>query len=89
MTLSPSQIKTVRHQFDSFCKKVLREESRDYERQLAYRLEKETSFSDLSEVILSQISAIDEYPSDHTYFDVLDYRVAVRNDQLAKAKSVM
>ena len=85
MTLSPSQIKTVRHQFDSFCKKVLREESRDYERQLAYRLEKETSFSDLSEVILSQISAIDEYPSDHTYFDVLDYRVAVRNDQLAKA----
>ena len=85
MTLSPSQIKTVRHQFDSFCKKVLREESRDYERQLAYRLEKETSFSDLSEAILSQISAIDEYPSDHTYFDVLDYRVAVRNDQLAKA----
>ena len=63
----------------------MREESRDYERQLAYRLEKETSFSDLSEVILSQISAIDEYPSDHTYFDVLDYRVAVRNDQLAKA----
>lgn len=85
MTLSPSQIKTVRHQFDSFCKKVLREESRDYERQLAHSLEREITFSDLSESILSQIGVMDEYPSDHTYFDVLDYRVAVRNNQLAKA----
>ena len=85
MTLSPSQIKTVRHQFDCFCKKVLREESRDYERQLAHILEREITFSDLSESILSQIGVIDEYPSDHTYFDVLDYRVAVRNNQLAKA----
>lgn len=85
MTLSPSQIKTVRHQFDSFCKKVLREESRDYERQLAHILERETTFSDLSESILSRIGVMDEYPSDHTYFDVLDYRVAVRNNQLAKA----
>ena len=85
MTLSPSQIKTVRHQFDSFCKKVLREESRDYERQLAHILEREITFSDLSESILSQIGVIDEYPSDRTYFDVLDYRVAVRNNQLAKA----
>lgn len=85
MTLSPSQIQTVRHQFDSFCKKVLREESRDYERQLAHILEREITFSDLSESILSRIGVMDEYPSDHTYFDVLDYRVAVRNNQLAKA----
>jgi RNA polymerase sigma factor (sigma-70 family) len=85
LTLSPSQIKTVRHQFDSFCKKVLREESRDYERQLAHILEREITFSDLSESILSRIGVMDEYPSDHTYFDVLDYRVAVRNNQLAKA----
>ena len=85
MTLSPSQIQTVRHQFDSFCKKVLREESRDYERQLAHILERDIAFSDLSESILSRIGVMDEYPSDHTYFDVLDYRVAVRNNQLAKA----
>ena len=85
MTLSPSQIKTVRHQFDCFCKKVLREESRDYERQLARRREKETIFSDLPDAVLSQIGEIDDYPSDHTYFDVLDYRIAVRNEQLAIA----
>ena len=85
MTLSPSQIKTVRHQFDCFWKKVLREESRDYERQLARRREKETIFSDLPDAVLSQMGEIDDYPSDHTYFDVLDYRIAVRNEQLAKA----
>ena len=85
MTLSPSQIKTVRHQFDCFCKKVLREESRDYERQLARRREKETIFSDLPDAVLSQMGEIDDYPSDHTYFDVLDYRIAIRNEQLAKA----
>ena len=85
MTLSPSQIKTVRHQFDCFCKNVLREESRDYEWQLARRREKETIFSDLPDAVLSQIGEIDDYPSDHTYFDVLDYRIAIRNEQLAKA----
>ena len=58
MTLSPSQIKTVRHQFDCFCKKVLREECRDYERQLARKWEKETTFSDLPEGVLSQSGEI-------------------------------
>ena len=35
MELTPSQKKTVRHQFDSFCRKVRREEARDYERYIA------------------------------------------------------
>ena len=64
---------------------MLREEGRDYERQLARRREKETIFSDLPDAVLSQMGEIDDYPSDHTYFDVLDYRIAVRNEQLAKA----
>ena len=42
MELTPSQKKTVRHQFDSFCRKVLREEARDDKRDivlLAYFLD--------------------------------------------------
>ena len=35
LELTPSQKKTVRHQFDSFCRKVRREEARDYERYIA------------------------------------------------------
>ena len=42
MELTPSQKKTVRHEFDSFCRKVLREEARDDKRDivlLAYFLD--------------------------------------------------
>ena len=45
MKLSPSQMKTVRHQFDSICRKVLRDESRNDKKQLARRAEKEINLS--------------------------------------------
>lgn len=85
MKLSPSQMKTVRHQFDSLCRKVLREESRSIDKQLARRAEKEISFSGLSEQELGRLYAMDDYPSDSTYFDVLDYRIAIKDDRLAEA----
>lgn len=85
MKLSPSQRKTVRHQFDSLCRKVLREESRNIDKQLARRAEKEISFSGLSEQELGQLYTMDDYPSDSTYFDVLDYRIAIKDDRLAEA----
>ena len=56
MELTPSQKKTVRHQFDSFCRKVLREEARDYERHIAWRSNHEVSLSELSEEQERQIS---------------------------------
>ena len=89
MKLSPSQMKTVRHQFDSFCRKVLREESRNYKKQLVRRAEKEINLSELSETELSQLYVMDEYPSDSTFFDVLDYCVAVKDDRLAKALAAL
>lgn len=85
MKLSPSQTKTVRHQFDSICRKVLRDESRNYKKRLARRAEKEINLSELSEAELGQLCAMDEYPSDSTFFDVLEYRVAVKDDRLAEA----
>ena len=42
MELTPSQKETARHEFDSFCRKVLREEARDDKRDivlLAYFLD--------------------------------------------------
>ena len=89
MKLSPSQMKTVRHQFDSICRKVLRDESRNYKKQLARRAEKEINLSELSEAELGQLYAMDEYPSDSTCFDVLEYRVAVKDDRLAEALAAL
>ena len=89
MKLSPSQMKTVRHQFDSICRKVLRDESRNYKKQLARRAEKETNLSELSEAELGQLYAMDEYPSDSTYFDVLEYRVGIKDERLAEALAAL
>lgn len=89
MKLSPSQMKTVRHQFDSICRKVLRDESRNYKKHLARRAEKETNLSELSEAELGQLYAMDEYPSDSTYFDVLEYRVGVKDERLAEALAAL
>lgn len=89
MKLSPSQMKTVRHQFDSICRKVLRDESRNYKRQLARRAEMEVSLSELSEAELGQLSAMDEYSLEDMVFDVLEYRVAVKDDRLAEALAAL
>lgn len=62
MELTPSQKKTVRHQFDSFCRKVLREEARDYLRGLMRWAAHEASFSELSENQMERLYELDEYP---------------------------
>ena len=89
MKLSPSQMKTVRHQFDSICRKVLRDESRNYKKQLARRAEMEVSLSELSEAELGQLNAMDEYSLEDMVFDVLEYRVAVKDDRLAEALAAL
>ena len=89
LELTPSQKKTVRHQFDSFCRKVLREEARDYERHIAWRSNHEVSLSELSEEQERQIYVLDEYPSEQTHFHVQGYDVAIENEDLANALTVL
>ena len=59
MELSSSQRKTIRHQFDSFCKKILREEYRDCVRETQRRLQHEISFSELSPQEMDQLYVMD------------------------------
>ena len=89
MELTPSQKKTVRHQFDSFCRKVLREEARDYERHIAWRSNHEVSLSELSEEQERQMYVLDEYPFEQTHFHVQGYDVAIENEDLANALTVL
>ena len=60
MELTPSQKKTVRHQFDSFVRKVLREEARNYIKHIARRSDHEVSLSELSEEQMTQLYVLDE-----------------------------
>lgn len=85
MKLSPSQMKTVRHQFDTICRKVLREESRNIEKIRERRLKKEICFSGLPQQEVNNFYVEDEYFFDHTYFEVMNQMVTVKNDKLAEA----
>ena len=89
MELTPSQKKTVRHQFDSFCRKVLREEARDYLRELMRRAAHEVPLSELSEEQMERLYALDEYPSEAIHFDVQGYDVAINNEKLADALTAL
>ena len=85
MKLSPSQIKTIRHQFDSLCKKILREESFDIERRRAQRAENEISFSETYAPLLDQLFYTQDFPSEISCFDVLQYQITVKDERLAEA----
>lgn len=89
MELSPSRQKTIRHQFDSFCKKILREEYRDYMREVQRRMKHELSFSELSSNDTEHFYVMNEYPSDQHYFNVLGYGIAVKDDLVSKALSTL
>lgn len=85
MQLSPSQIKTIRHQFDALCRKVLREESRNIEKIRMRRLEREICFTGLSEYERKKLLVMDEYSFESTYFQVMDQSISIKNDRLAEA----
>lgn len=89
LELTPSQKKTIRHQFDSFCRKVLREEARDYERHIAWRSNHEVSLSELSEERVRQMYVLDRYPSEQIHFHVQGYNVTIENENLANALMVL
>lgn len=88
--LSISQMETIRRQFDSFCRKVLREESRNLKMQYARRaerVEREAALSQLSEKQLQGFSTEDRYPSDVICFEVGRHCVSVQDERLADALS--
>ena len=84
MELQKSQV-TIQHQFDAFCKIVLRNEARDYYREITRRKKREVVFSEMSQHESAQLSIDDEYPSDVFTYYVFGYPVSVENELLAKA----
>ena len=84
MGLQKSQV-TIQHQFDAFCKIVLRNEARDYYREITRRKKREVVFSEMSQHESAQLSIDDEYPSDVFTYYVFGYPVSVENELLAKA----
>ena len=82
---SKEKMRTVRHQFDYFCKKILHGEKVNYEREMEYRGKHEISFSQLTQEELGQLNSMDEYTAEEAMFRVLDYDVVVKDDLISEA----
>lgn len=73
------------HAFDSFCKKILKNEARDFYDELKRQRSREVSFSDLSAKQLEQLYTEDQYFATEQIFKALGLDVAVTDDFIAKA----
>ena len=82
---SGEKMRTVRHQFDCFCKKILHGEKVNYEREMEYRGKHEISFSQLTQEELGRLNSMDEYTAEEAMFRVLDYDVVVKDDLISEA----
>ena len=72
----------VARAFDCFCKKVLRNEARDYQDALARKRNREVYFSELPVEVLEQFAVRDTYFTDtivnkSTYFNSFDPTLAL------------
>lgn len=82
---SPSERKTIQHQFDRFAKMVLAGEANKQKKEYARRSLYEATFSDLSPQDTTQLYAMDEYPSDNYHFCVEGQEVIVKDDLIGRA----
>jgi len=74
-----------RHAFDSFCKKVLKNEARNVYLAIKRQRDKEVSFSELSARELEQLSVTDKYFATEQIFNVLGNDIIVCDETIAEA----
>ena len=67
----------IQHSFDAFCKKVLRNEARDYQDALARKRNREVYFSELPIEVLEQFAVRDTYFTDSRTFEVIGHSVCI------------
>ena len=75
----------IQHTFDAYCKKVLRNEARDYLDELERRRSREISLSELPIEVMEQLSASDGYFQEDKAFCILGCTVYVDDSDLAEA----
>ena len=79
----------VARAFDCFCKKVLRNEARDYQDALARKRNREVYFSELPVEVLEQFAVRDTYFTDSRTFEVIGHSVCIDDETLAEAISAL
>ena len=84
MENSNADTEHICHQFDAFCRKIVRDERKTYMADKAKRRDSEVLFSDLTDAQELLISLTDEYPSEQFCFVVQDQEIFIHDSQLAE-----
>ena len=74
-----------RSRFDAFCKAVLRNEARNYLRDLQRQRSRETSLDAVPQAELDKLSTLDCYPSESVVFSSHGYDLQIDNELVAEA----
>ena len=80
-------METIRYQFESFCKTLLRNESNNILKRMRRLAENEVLFSELSQAEMDKLCAVDEYPVEHFHFKVDGGDVVIKDERLYHALS--
>lgn len=75
----------LRHRYDAFCKAVLRNEAKDYLREMGQQRDREKSLDALTQQELDKLSTVDYYPSDSCVFSSHGYDLLIDNELVAEA----
>lgn len=75
--------------FDSYCKRILKNEAIDCFREIQKHRQREIFFSELSEKEWKQLYMEDEYDLDTCNFQVLGYDVEVKDALIAEALKLL
>lgn len=78
-----------RHAFDTYCKRIVKNEAASAHREYKQQNQEEVVFSDLSVKELQQLQYTDQYTPDKRVFPLLGMRLEVLDSDLARALSAL
>jgi len=79
----------IEHQFDAFCKIVLKRKARDIYQKRARLAAREIEFSGMTEAQFESLSCMDEYFTDSQQFKVLNFDITVQDELMAEALAAL
>ena len=79
----------LRHRYDAFCKAVLRNEAKDYLREMGQQRDREKSLDALTQQELDKLSTVDYYPSDSYVFSSHGYDLLIDYELVAEAFGIL
>lgn len=85
MTNTSDYEKTIEHQFDSFCKTVLRNQARNIYQESQRWQKRFVSLEALTPDDLAKLSSFDNYKAESILFSTFDYEIPIENILIAQA----